>query len=701
MLQKHFTRALLLLMGLISANTVLAQSKGSPGDVAVYRYLNEASARESQIVTLSVLWGKKEAESQWLKLDFTKANDSHFCISMLVKTYPPASRPPAEEATLRYIFQEPKKMPLEYIDSRTRTASLPSHGYWRHLLPRATDPNEGHQVFPKKVALLGHVFKLESVGIEESLEIPKTTKLPLPQDLAIGAKYDTRGLGIARRFDNTEIETTRYLPEDYPIRIAAGQTTFNVPAEHVALVLNKPVYYSGDNPSTTAFPECLYRSNYLGPNPDYLDEPAVRTSFELQRLLKNNPASTSSITIESVLDHFKTLFEKANNDARPTLFQRALEQRADVDMGSMMATRENMWSWEVHLSSGAYQLRAQKQGPPSGIVYEGRTASSRDLALFNSGTGAQIPTHDQQAWLDMVYGMMRGAARTTGKTWGISIYGQFAVPEVYRALSYAYDLGSSFFLFWTGDRGHHVPYKEQLEFSKFISDYARHHPDRDLEQLQRSAEVMILFPAGYTLLSKEPMWWLPPLNYEKKNAFGLRIRDILARVAAEIERCYRQGIAYDLAWDLDHLDLSGYREIVTIAENGEITVQSEMEESVFNRPRWPIRPDGNAPGLSIAVSAETGKAPLFLVAQATIKEISSPVYFSPEHDEEGIWHNSKVIWQLYGPGANTYQHVSSRYDSKSGILPLELETPGLYRLRASVVDRAGRSTVRWKTITVE
>ena len=92
---------------------------------------------------------------------------------------------------------------------------------------------------------------------------------------------------------------------------------------------------------------------------------------------------------------------------------------------------------------------------------------------------------------------------------------------------------------------------------------------------------------------------------------------------------------------------------------------------------------------------------MFLVAEAQITEHQSPVYFSPQHDDEGIWENTKVIWQLYGPGPDLYRNLSHLFDSEAGILPLELEDPGTYRLRASVVDRAGRSTVRWETIVVE
>jgi hypothetical protein len=697
------THLVLLLLLVCLKSLAFGQSLGSPGDVGFYiaPLTPSKTTVDSTITSLQMHWGNRVAGAQWLRLDLQKKSGMTFKVWMLVKSFPSADRTEAENQIERYITEEEGVAPIEFTNANNGQVVLPRHGYWAHQLPRSLSDAEGHFVFPRSISFLGHRLDFQSVGIEEPIAIPKTKRLELPCHLEIGARYDTRDTHLPRRFDKAPIETIRYLPEDYPIRLSSGQTTFNVPSDHVDLVRFENVFYIGDKPTTVSFPECLYRSNYLGPNPDYLDEPGVRTSFALQEQLKKNPSISSTISIESVLAHFESEFHHSNYANRTTRFQKALEARSDVDMGTMTTLQKNMWSWEVHLSTGAYQLRAETNGPPSAIVYEGRGAAGRDLPLFNSGTGAQIPTHDQQAWLDMIYGMMRGAARVTGKDWGIAIYGQFQVPEVFRALTYAYDLGASYFLFWTSDRGHHVPYQEQLMFSKFINDYAKHHPNRELEKLKHMAEVMILFPPGYTLLSKEPMWWLPPLNYEKKNREGLTYREVLARVAAEIERCYRQGVAYDLAWDIDGLDLGGYREIIRIRENGTISVTSESENAVYHSPRWPARPQGQAPGLAIAVSSRKGSAPMFLVAEAKITEHQSPVYFSPQHDDEGIWKNTKVIWQLYGPGPDLYRNLSHLFDSKAGILPLELEDPGNYRLRASVVDRAGRSTVRWETIVVE
>lgn len=713
LLHRRIATVVLFLWPSVTGNFVSwAQVPGRPGDVGVYRYPAGDSVPSSLVTRLELRWGPKHSEAQWSRMDAYKADGRRFRVWLLTRNSPARTAGQEESPIKRYLFQEGGEKPVEYQNQFTGNAVLPSHGFWSHQLPKAPDIAQSGFVFPPKVFFLGHAFDLESVGIEEPFKIPLAKLLRLPCDLEIGAKRDRRDRREARRFDGDPVDLTRYEPADYPERIGHGQTTFNVPADQVGFVRRESVFYCGDDPLSMRYPECLFRSNYLGPSPDFIDEPAARTSFALQAALKEGRPPASELTISRVLERFRAEFEKAKGASGSIQLQKVLASRPDVSLGRMKGSLWDVWSWETLISSGAYQLCATGEGGPAAIVYEGREAANRDLPLFNSSTGAQFSTADAQAWLDMVYGMLRGAARLSGKRWGISIYGQFERAEAYRALCYGYECGASFFLFWTGARGHHVPYEEQLAWSRFIREYARQHPDRDVGRLRKMAEVLIFFPAGYTLLSKEPMWWLPPLHYEKKNKHGLKYREVLARVAAEIERCYREGVCYDLAWDWEGFwrngsndlktpELKGYREVVRVCEDGRVIVQKGSREKVFYEPRWPRRPKGKAPVLKISLSKEEGKAPMTLVAHAEVTEHQSPVHFTSAHDEKGVWRNTKVIWQLYGPGPDDFAQLSERHDAKTGLLPLELNKAGVYRLRASVVDRAGRSTVRWKRIAVK
>jgi hypothetical protein len=125
-------------------------------------------------------------------------------------------------------------------------------------------------------------------------------------------------------------------------------------------------------------------------------------------------------------------------------------------------------------------LRAEPKGPPAAIAYESRLNTGRNMPRFISKTGTQIPSDDQHALLNIIFGPRRGTARMTHKKWGMSVYGQHAVGEPHQTLTQAYDLEASYFLFWTSDHGHHIPCEEQLQYSKFIHDYAEAHPGRDM-----------------------------------------------------------------------------------------------------------------------------------------------------------------------------------------------------------------------------
>ena len=599
--------------------------------------------------------------------------------------------------------------PLEYVNMFTGEAVLPVAGFWKYQIPRAESEEEAGVVFPKRVKYLGLPMDLQDSGIGQVFSIPKVTRLELPCDLEIGSKYSSseKDKYATRRFDRV------YVPEDfgpfertdYPERLAAGQTNFNILESHKDLVVRSPVFYMGIGGKAVKYPETLYHSNYLGMGADYLDEPAARTtSYEVGPELRDNPEKGRDITPEYMYERFKEVFRGDIYDRRPTWLINGLKERDDVDIGDMSLLQANIFTWEVPIASAAYQLKAEPDGPPSAVVYESRICTSRDLPFIDSVAGIQIPTNDQKALLDMTVAMLRGAARTTGKKWGFSVYAEQAVGEIHSALKYAYDCGSSHFLFWTG----HIPYVEQLAYSRFIRDYAEAHPDRDMASLRRAAEVIILTPPGYNgynYIIEDRLWRMPALNLERRNEFGLKYRDVMHRIGMEIERCYRLGICYDLTWDIPGLDLSGYREVVRVKTDDtvEVTKQDGTIE-VFSQSRPVERPQGEAPQLAIALSPANGSAPLLVTATAEVKEGSAPVRFTPWHDDEGVWRNQKVIWELYGPEDWDYRTFHYRGNPKHTptypSISFRLEKPGTYRLRASVVDLAGRSTVVWKEIEV-
>ena len=118
----------------------------------------------------------------------------------------------------------------------------------------------------------------------------------------------------------------------------------------------------------------------------------------------------------------------------------------------------------------------------------------------------------------------------------------------------------------------------------------------------------------------------------------------------------------------------------------------------------PARPSGTPPQLDIELSSNEGKAPLQIAAHARVIEKSAPVFYTFGTDNSGIYRNALVAWELYGPGDADYRFLQPpalRPDVARTAASLEvtvtftLHRAGKYRLRATTVDMAGRTTVKW------
>lgn len=205
------------------------------------------------------------------------------------------------------------------------------------------------------------------------------------------------------------------------------------------------------------------------------------------------------------------------------------------------------------------------------------------------------------------------------------------------------------------------------------------------------------------------LWGLGELNLERLNRKGVKHRVIMSNFFTEIERCIRHGVAYDLVWDLEGIDASGYREVVRIREDGKVQVIAEGKEALLEAARIPIRPSGEPPQLTIELSTSAGKAPVKITARATIVQGAAPVYYTIGANAQGIYENSMVCWELFGPGEENYRFLNweglrprvTEGDSASTVeVDFSIDAVGSYRLRAATVDMAGRTAVVWKTITI-
>src|ERR1019366_4736045 len=128
---------------------------------------------------------------------------------------------------------------------------------------------------------------------------------------------------------------------------------------------------------------------------------------------------------------------------------------------------------------------------------------------------------DPRSLIDVIIGFLRGAARLTDKSWGVSVYGSVQRADAFFWLTHAYDLGATRFFFWSGN----VPYGECLALARHLKGHAANHPQRDFAQLRKAAETVILLPAGYNLghvkMGRGELWGLGELNLERVNSKGV------------------------------------------------------------------------------------------------------------------------------------------------------------------------------------
>jgi len=694
---------------------------GKPGLTATYRHESEGLITGSVVRTFKLALGPLEEKNsirfQWLHLQATKSNGEQFNVWILTDRFPPANLTVARKTTAQYILQEANDKCLEFRHRFTGQAVLPSLGAWKYLFPRATDSFSSTSIFAKKIKYLGNTYLLEKLEDSKKMTQPVDIKiLELLPDVLIGAAHNTKQKDQTRRYDDSDYELIRLTQNDYEEMIDSGMNCLRVDKEQAGWIDCRNVFYWGIGAEQINYPECLYRSNYLGPIL-FLDEPAVCTRDHVVRpRLRKEQEFRESITPQIVLDEFQKYFHNAKYQGNPTALLRGLAARPDVDLGDMEFLQQNLYTWETMVSSAIHQLGEENSTPPSAMVFEppGRIGTLRTLPEMNMAYLCQIPVDNPKNLIGIIYGFLRGAARLTNKQWGTSIYGQVDRSDSFWFLTHAYDLGANLFFFWDTHRLACVPFNECLALARNLRAHVESHPYRNLKKLRHAAEVAILLPAGYNLghvyMGKGNLWGLGELNLERTNREGVKYRTVMGNFFTEIERCIRMGVAYDLFWDMEGYDFSGYQEVVHIEEDGKVTVEVDSKKISHSGPRIPDRPEGNPPQLVIELSNETDKAPLEVAARAILVEGSAPIYYTLGANPKGIYKNVKVFWELYGPKEEDYRflldwsrepRICDEGNRTTVDIKFKINQPGKYRLRAATVDLAGRTAIVWKNIAVD
>jgi len=693
---------------------------GPIGTKATYFHESVTLLRGSVVKRLVISLGPvktRGAESfQWLELEATKAGGETFRVWVLARAYPPRSLRQAALDLDRYVLQEGDVRPKEFVHDVTGAPVLPTTGAWEFLWPRPETGEFRDGVIAPRVVWLGQTYILRSSDRTAQTAAPKEPRrIGLLPDVLVGVPSNTRTHDDRRRYDGSDYRMVRLTRDDYTRMIRAGMNCLRVDAEQAAWLADEPVFVWGIGGKDVPFPEGLFRSTWLGPAL-FLDEPAVHTRDQIVRpRLAKEPAFRKSITPQVMFGEFTNLFHETIAQGPPWALINGLGDRTDVELGTLKFPQLNLYSWETMIASAAWQLTAETNGGPDAIVFEppGRVGARRTLPEMNMVYGCQIPPDNPTYLADLIFGFLRGAARAADKDWGVSIYGGVDQADAPLLLTHAYDLGAKYFFFWDNYRAACVPFGECLRLAESLQAHVASHPLRDDQRLKDAAEVAILLPPGYNLghvhLGRGNLWGLGELNLERTNRQGIIYRTVMGNFFLEIERCLRLGIAFDLLWDLDGLKLGDYREVVRVREDGRVEVTAQGRHSEPAGARVPTRPPGTAPGLTVELSDGGGRGPRTITARARVTEQTSPVYYTTGPDEHGIYHNARVLWELYGPGDEDYRALlpsganpRTTFDGRRATIELEfkVEQTGRYRLRAATTDLAGRSTVAWRDIIV-
>jgi hypothetical protein len=684
-----------------------ANTMGRPGWTARYRIEQTAAPRPSGVKSFTISFGTTS-----LHLSATKANEQRFEVWLRGEGYPSPDIDEARKQISGYILREGSAPAREYRNAVTGEAVLPAMGGWAHLWPRRV--TDGDDAFPEQVRYLGHRYVRESVAQVAVVEPPSDTrKVELRPDLLIGPPSNRRQKDETRRYDDSEYEYVRLTRADYREMAAAGITCVSVDEEQAGWVEELNMYYWGGGRSLP-YPELLYRSQYLGPT-IFFDEPAVNTRDHVIRpKLAKDPAFRKAVTPQLAFDAFREYFDHSLREGPPTTLIRGLAARADVDLGDMRFAQENLYSWETMTATAAYQLSRDPRVPDA-MVFEppGRIGTRRTVPEMDMSYGVQIRPDDPRALIDVIIGFLRGAARLTGKGWGVSIYGSVRRDDTFFWFTHAYDLGATRFFFWDNARAACVPYGEYMALARHLKRHAENQPARDFAQLRKAAEVVILLPPGYNLghvkMGRGELWGVGEMNLERRNRQGVKYRTVMSNFFTEIERCFRLGVSFDLAWDLPGIAPKGYREMVRVREDGKVEVHAGGKSTVFDGARAVARPEGASPQLTVTLTAQGDEKALEITALAKVVETTAPVYYTLGTDTDGIYDNAMVAWELYGPAEEDYLFLMpdklkpTVRKNKNGAeveTKFKIEQAGRYRLRASTVDLAGRSTVVWKNLVL-
>jgi len=553
----------------------LAESVASPlpGTRLSYWVLSTRTEAAPPFAAVDFIYGPKEQgghadcrpsnHGQWWQLEIRanpEAATPALCVIRGLTAADPLARP-EPLPFVRYQLRIPETgEALEYVEMHSGSALLPPWvDFERQFIPVAAQASRRPGEFPATCLLLGQVLSLQHVGHDAAWTAWSDVKrLALDRELLVGTGRnfkDVEGRRLPQTGQSRDYSYTNFTAADYRTMLEAGMNLFEVAPEQEQWVRAEPVFYlrSAAGTPPLRYPADLYRANYLGAAM-FIDEPASIMTWDKY--------------VVGVLTHFSDAAELIEQRTRAAFESEArysgrnwLEAQlrdAGVNLGDLRLAQKELPVWETHYDTAFYEMK----GGGSGIVHEGRYQLSQFDDLVARLTGEKRP-HTTQEMLRWYYAFLRGGSRPFGKFWGTAIYGQCDPVIAPGAFTTAYDMGARYFWFWTSDRGHHVPWPEQLALARALKQYAQGHPRPSIYAARPKADRVILLPNGYFATYANPAWQRC-LDQEGKSEESRKYHRLMGRLVKAVQECSRRGEDFDIAVD-DGRPVKGYRRVVKLS----------------------------------------------------------------------------------------------------------------------------------------
>ncbi len=507
------------------------------------------------------VYGPYENDSIWWQLAVKASEDDESPLFVLraLTSSDPLTTDTENLKFHRYILSIPAKDDiLEYVNINTESALIPAwKDFERYFVPHIAFGSHKQDRLPETLEYLGHVLTLKYVGHNVSWENWDSAKvLELDPELLVGTGRnfkDDEGHRLPQVPERQNYTYVKFEEKDYKLMIDTGINLFTIAPDQEKWVRNEPVFYlrpvAGD--PQLSYPADLYRSNYIG-SVMFMDEPAIIMVGD------KNIHNTLKYFSDAATAVQKRVRERYYSGGHYSAFQLETQfEQAGVNLGDMKLEQHDFPAWETIFDMAYYELAAEVNG----IVHEGRY----QLEPFDNAVAkfADAPRkHTPEELLHYHFAFLRGAARSFGKYWGTSIYGQCDPDISPLAINMAYDMGARYIWFWTSDHDHHMPFPEQLELVRNLRRHEAENPRPSIAGKQETIDTAIAIPYGY-FLSLDNLWWVRVLDQEAKNEAYKKYENLVRNAVKAIHQAMDQGHDFDILVN-DGRDIKGYKNVVNI-----------------------------------------------------------------------------------------------------------------------------------------